>query len=109
MNDKRGQSWWTARRAMRAAGASILALVVLMAVLGVFVLDLTTSVNAFFIFWSVFFLLLLLAIIIAMLDALATVGKFRGEHARLRSVFHGEAPQENDSRGDIRERKHETR
>ena len=90
MNEKRGHKQWTARYAMRVIGAGVLAVVVLMFVLGVFVLDLTQSVNTFFIFWSVFFLLLLAAIIIAMLDTIATIGKFRKEHAKLRSFFHHE-------------------
>ncbi|RJP26072.1 MAG: hypothetical protein C4520_01200 [Candidatus Abyssobacteria bacterium SURF_5] len=96
MNDNRGQSRWTARLLMRTIGAGILAVVVVMALLGVFVLDLTKSVNAFFIFWSIFFFLLLMAIVIAMLDALATIGKFRSETAKMRAVFHPE-PEKRDA------------
>lgn len=90
MKKSRGHSEWTPRLVMRLAGAVVLAAVLLMAVLGVFVFELKMSANAFFIFWSVFFLLLLIAIAIAMLDALATIGKFKIEHDKLRSAFQKE-------------------
>lgn len=75
---------------MRMIGAGAIFVVLIMAYLGAFVLDLTASALAFFIYWSVFFFLLLLAIGIATLDALATIGKFKNEHARLRSFFQQE-------------------
>lgn len=97
MSKKRAWDQWSARFAMRLIGAGILAVVVIMAILGAFVLDLMKSFTAFFIFWTVFFLLLLAAIVIAMLDALATIGKFRQEHAKLRSTFHRKFNENNDS------------
>jgi hypothetical protein len=90
MMNKQGQSGWTARRLMRLIGAAILAVVFIMALLGVFVFDVNSSPNRFFIYWTIFFLLLLSAVVIAMLDALATIGKFWGEHEKLRSDFHQE-------------------
>jgi cobalamin biosynthesis protein CobD/CbiB len=96
MKKKRITDQWTARRAMRMIGAGAIIIILIMAFLGVFVLDLTTSALAFFIYWSAFFLLLLLAIGIAMLDAVATIGKFKNEHAKLRSFFQQEL-EEQDS------------
>jgi small-conductance mechanosensitive channel len=106
MHKKRGWDQWSARFAMRLIGTGILAVVIVMAFLGAFVLDLTKSFTAFFIFWTVFFLLMLTAIAIAMLDALATIGKFRREHAKLRSTFHRKLSENDDSSGN-RKREHD--
>lgn len=85
--DVRGRRQWTARRALRLVGVSTLAIVVLMMLLGVYVLDLSASPRVFFIYWGVFFILLLCVIVLAVFDALATVGKYRLERTRLHEAL----------------------
>jgi biotin transporter BioY len=86
-DDVRGRRQWTARRALRLAGASTLAIVVLMMLLGVYVLDLSASPRIFFAYWGIFFILLLCVIVLAVFDALATMGKYRGERTRLHEAL----------------------
>ena len=97
IDDRRQKGQWTARTALRLIGAVILVIVGLMALLGGFVLDLTTSPALFLIYWTVFAILLLAAIIIAMFDAVATIGKFKKEHAQLHDLFKQEIDKENDN------------
>ncbi len=97
IDDKRQMGRWTARAALRLIGAAILVIAGLMALLGAFVLDLTTWPALFLIYWAVFVLLLLMVVMIAMLDAVATIGKFKREHAKLRDLFEQELDKENNN------------
>jgi len=107
MDDRRGHNRWTARFAMRVAGAFFLAAVVVMALLGVSVVDVNRSARVFFIYWTIFFFFLLCAIAIAMLDAIVTIGKFRTEHAKLRTVFRRELDKQHDAGQQESEQRHE--
>ncbi len=97
IDDKRQKGQWTARAALRLIGAMILVIVGLMALLGGFVLDLAASPTLFLIYWAVFVLLLLIVVLIAMFDVVATIGKFKKEHAQLRDLFEQESGKESDN------------
>jgi len=90
IGDPWGKGRWTSRAILRTAGATALAIAILMALLGGHVLDFTESPRSFLIYWGVFFILLLSVIVLAMLDAIATIVRFRKEHTKLRDAFrHG--------------------
>ena len=93
-DDRRQKGQWTARAALRLTGAVVLLIVALMAVLGGFVFDLAASAGLFLIYWTIFALLLLVAIMIAMFDAVATIGRFKREHAQLHDKFTQEFQEE---------------
>lgn len=75
---------------MRSAGVAALVAVVSMALLGAYVFDFTDSARSFFIYWTVFFVLLMSAIVLAVFDAAATIVKFRKERTMLRKAFRHE-------------------
>jgi uncharacterized membrane protein len=96
-NDQR-KGRWTARHALRLIGAVDLLIAGLMAVLGAFVLDIAAHPTLFVIYWAVFAILLLIALIIAMFDAVATIGRFKKEHAKLHDTFRKDLDGENDTK-----------
>ena len=81
---------WTPRRVFRWIGIVVLMIALFMALIGAYVLKSTISVRFFFVYWTIFFLLLLSAIVLAMFDALATIVKFRKEHTELRKAIRNE-------------------
>jgi hypothetical protein len=85
--DARGKGRWTLRFVLRSAGIAALAIVIPMALLGAYVFDLADSARSFFIYWTIFFILLLSAIAIAVVDTLLTIVRFRKEHMKLRKAF----------------------
>ena len=96
-----GEKWkirqWTLRRVFRWVGITNLAIVVIMALYGVYGLKTTISARMFFVYWSVFFLLLMGAIVLAMFDALATMAKFKKEHENLRDSIRSHLQENSDS------------
>ena len=85
------------RRVFRWVGIINLAIVVIMALYGAYGLKTSVSVRVFFIYWSVFFLLLMSAIVLAMFDALATMAKFKKEHEKLRESFKNHLMENSDT------------
>jgi hypothetical protein len=94
---RRGEGRWTTRFVVRLVGLALLAVVVIMALLGAYVLDFSASARSFFIYWSVFFVLLMSVIAVALFDTVATIVRFRKEHAKLRSAFRRELRGENNA------------
>jgi hypothetical protein len=78
---------WTMRRIFRWIGIIDLIIVVVMAAYGAYGLKTDVSPKTFFLYWSVFFILLMAAIVLAMFDALATMARFKKEHEKLRGVI----------------------
>jgi len=85
------------RRVFRWVGIINLAIVVIMALYGVYGLKTTISARTFFVYWSIFFLLLLGAIVLAMVDALATMARFKKEHEKLRNSIGSHFQQNGDT------------
>lgn len=90
-NAMSGEKWnirqWSMRRVFRWVGIIMLAIVVLMAVFGAYGLRNTVSMRVFVIYWTVFFILMMTVIVLAMFDALATMAKFKKEHEKLRKAI----------------------
>jgi amino acid transporter len=74
------------RRVLRWVGIGNLAVVVVMALFGAYGIRTTVSPKVFLIYWSVFFILLMGALVLAMFDALTTMVSFKKEHERLREA-----------------------
>ena len=85
------------RRVFRWVGIINLIIVIIMAIYGAYGLKTTVSVKIFFVYWSVFFLLLMSAIVLAMLDALTTMAQFRKEHERLRESIRSHLMENTDT------------
>ncbi|GAB4353517.1 MAG: hypothetical protein Kow0099_37770 [Candidatus Abyssubacteria bacterium] len=85
--DTRGPRRWTMRFTLRVFGVVTLAVVVVMALCGAYVIDFDDAQGEFVTYWTVFFFLLLGVIVLAMLDAALTMVRFRKEHERLRREF----------------------
>jgi hypothetical protein len=77
----------TMRLVLRSTGIVTLAAAALMAILGVYVFDFGASAKAFFIYWTIFFVLLLSAVTLAVVDTATTFIKFRKEHMKLHNSF----------------------
>lgn len=75
---------------LRTAGIVALVIVIFMALVGTYAFDFRGSPRAFFVYWTVFFVLLMSVIALAVLDAAATMFRFRKEHTKLRNVFRRE-------------------
>jgi hypothetical protein len=97
IGDPWGKSRWTPRGILRTTGIAALVIVILMALIGGHALDFTGSPRSFFIYWTVFFILLLSAIALAVLDAIATIVRFRKEHTKLRNTFRRELREGKDA------------
>jgi len=78
---------WTVRRALRTLGTITLVISLFMALFGAYGIDYTAFARVFFIYWTMFFVMLMSAVGIAVLDVLMTIVKFRKEHAELRTEF----------------------
>jgi amino acid transporter len=75
------------RRVLRTAGTITLVISLFMALFGAYGIDYTASAKLFFIYWTIFFVMLMSAVGIAVVDILMTIFKFRKEHADLRREF----------------------
>ena len=98
IGDPWGKGRWTPRGILRTAGTAALVIVIFMALMGGHVLDFTGSPRTFLIYWTVFFVLLLSVIALAILDATATIVRFRKEHTKLRNMFRRELRKGKDAR-----------
>jgi hypothetical protein len=78
---------WTPRRIVRWIGAVALAVALLMALYGARAVDSRVSPRFFFIYWTVFFVVLMTPVALATLDALATLLRFTTEHKKLLKSF----------------------
>ena len=78
---------WTVRRVLRAAGTSTLVISFFMALFGAYGINYTASARLFFIYWTIFVVMLMSALSIAILDILMTIARFRKGHADLRREF----------------------
>lgn len=78
---------WTVRRVVRTIGAITILISLFMALYGAYGIDYTASARVFFIYWTIFVVMLMSAVGIAVLDILMTIVKFRKEHAELRREF----------------------
>ena len=90
ISDPWGKGRWTHRRVLRTVGIVTLVIVIIMALVGAYAFDFTASPRSFFIYWSIFFTLLLGVIGVAVIDAIATIIRFRKEHMKLRNMFRRE-------------------
>jgi hypothetical protein len=90
MSDAAGKRRWTPRLVLRWCGMIALVIALLMALFGAYGFDPRVSPKLFFVYWTVFFILLVGAILVAVLDALATIIKFRQEHMKLRKRIRNE-------------------
>ena len=88
---------WTPRRIVRWVGAFTVAGALLMALYGAYAVDSGASPRFFFIYWTVFFALLLIAVALATFDALITLLRFTSEHKKLLKLFHREVRGETDT------------
>jgi uncharacterized membrane protein len=75
------------RFALRLFGVVALAIVVVMALCGVYLVNFTDSPGKFVVYWTVFFCLLFGVILLAVLDTLLTMWRFRKERERLSREF----------------------
>ena len=78
---------WTVRRVLRTVGAITIVISLVMALYGAYGIDYTASARLFLIYWTIFVVMLMSAVSIAILDILMTIVKFRKEHADLRREF----------------------
>jgi heme A synthase len=86
----------TMRRVFRWVGIINLVVLILMALFGAYGLKTSVSVRTFFVYWSIFFILLMAAIALAMFDALATIAKFKKDHEKLRAAIRSHAQESGD-------------
>ncbi len=86
-----GEKWnireWPMRRIIRWVGIIMLVIIALMAAFGAYGLRTTASMRVFVIYWTVFFILMMTVIVLAMFDALMTMAKFKKEHEKLRKAI----------------------
>jgi len=68
-----------------------------MALMGIYALDFGESPRSFFIFWTVFFILLLSVLALAVFDAFSTMFNFLKERERLRKDFRRELQESKDT------------
>ena len=88
MNDNgRGKRRWTPRLVLRWIGAITLTISLFMALYGAYGFDTATSAGVLFVYWTVFFFCMMSTLIIAVLDVLMTIVKFRKAHTELRRSF----------------------
>jgi hypothetical protein len=87
-NEKKNTRW-TPRRIVRSAGTTAISTAVLMALYGAYGLGVEVSARAFYIYWTVFFVFLMGALALAIMDALITVAKFKQDRESLKKTAGG--------------------
>ena len=90
---------WTPRRVVRSAGTTAISTAALMALYGAYGLGVEVSARAFYIYWTVFFVFLMGALALAIMDALITVAKFKQERESLKEAAGGTLSQPKESGG----------
>lgn len=86
MGEAGERSRWTPRRVVRSAGVVAILISALMTLFGTYGPPADFSPKAFWVYWTIFFLFLLGALGLAMVDAMITIVKFRKEHKDLREM-----------------------
>jgi Kef-type K+ transport system membrane component KefB len=74
----------TPRRVLRRVGSIAIGTALLMALFGAYKVGSEVSPKVFYVYWTIFFVFLMSAIALAMLDALLTMIKFRKEREKLK-------------------------
>jgi hypothetical protein len=97
MGEAKEKARWTPRRVVRWTGSVAIVTALFLAVFGAYGLPKGLAPRAFWIYWTIFFFFLMVAIGLAMTDAMITIVKFREEHADLRRMAR-EAVAENQKR-----------
>ena len=86
MGEAREKSRWTPRRVVRWTGAVAIVTALFLAVFGAYGLPRDLAPDALWVYWTIFFLFLMGAIGLAMIDAMITIVKFRKEQVDLREI-----------------------
>ena len=86
MGEAGERSRWTPRRVVRSAGIAAILISALMTLFGAYGPPRDFSPKAFWVYWTIFFIFLMGAIGLAMVDAMITIVKFRKEHSDLREM-----------------------
>ena len=86
MDTDKKKAGWTPRRVVRWAGTISIAVAFFMAIFGAYGFGKDVTPRFLYIYWTIFFLFLMIAVALAMIDALITMAKFRKEHSDLRQM-----------------------
>ena len=86
VDDAKKSRGWTPRRIVRSIGTISIVTSLVMALIGAYGLGASVSAKVFYIYWSVFFLFLFAAVMMATIDALVTMVKFRKEREDLKKM-----------------------
>lgn len=86
MDTEKKKSGWTPRRVVRWMGTIAIAGAFLMAIVGAYGFGTDVTPKFLYIYWTIFFLFLMAAVALAMIDALITIAKFRKEHNDLKRM-----------------------
>jgi hypothetical protein len=77
---------WTPRRVVRRTGTIAIVVAFFMAIYGAYGFGKDVTPKFLYIYWTVFFLFLMTAIALAMIDALITMAKFKKERNDLKQM-----------------------
>jgi hypothetical protein len=86
MDTEGKKSGWTPRRVVRWAGTATIVTALFMAVIGAYGFGEDVTPRFLYIYWTIFFLFLMGAVCLAMIDAMITIAKFKKEHRDLREL-----------------------
>ena len=77
---------WTPRRVVRWAGTTAIVIALFMAIFGAYGFGTDVTPTFLYVYWTTFFLFLMSAVGLAMIDSMITIAKFKKEHSDLRQM-----------------------
>lgn len=86
MGNAENKTGWTPRRVVRWAGTTAIVTALFMAIIGAYGFGADVTPKFLYVYWTVFFLFLMSAVALAMIDAIITIAKFKKEHSDLRQM-----------------------